>query len=71
VVNLCRYLHVEPSVCLNRANAKFTRRFTHVEKRMREQGGEMKKEILALMDAFWEEAKRGEESPPALEPALE
>jgi tetrapyrrole methylase family protein/MazG family protein len=63
VVNLCRYLHVEPSVCLNRANAKFTGRFKHVEKRMREEGGEMKKENLALMDAYWEEAKRGEEAP--------
>jgi tetrapyrrole methylase family protein/MazG family protein len=63
VVNLCRYLHVEPSVALNRANAKFTGRFKHVEKRMKEQGGELKKENLALMDAFWEEAKRGEETP--------
>ncbi|MDR1058403.1 MAG: nucleoside triphosphate pyrophosphohydrolase [Treponema sp.] len=63
VVNLCRYLHMEPSVCLNRANVKFTGRFKHVEERMKERGAEMKKENLALMDAYWEEAKRVEKAP--------
>jgi tetrapyrrole methylase family protein/MazG family protein len=56
-VNLCRFLGVEPSVALQRANVKFTGRFRHVEKRMRETGQEMKKENLAVMDGFWEEAK--------------
>jgi tetrapyrrole methylase family protein/MazG family protein len=57
VVNLCRYVKVEPSVCLNRTNGKFISRFKFVEKRMKETGAEMKKENLALMDSFWEEAK--------------
>jgi tetrapyrrole methylase family protein/MazG family protein len=57
VVNLCRYLKAEPSVCLNRTNGKFVSRFKHVEKRMKETGAEMKKGNLALMDSFWEEAK--------------
>ncbi|MDR0656926.1 MAG: nucleoside triphosphate pyrophosphohydrolase, partial [Treponema sp.] len=35
-VNLCRYLGVEPSVALQRTNLKFTGRFKHVEKRMKE-----------------------------------
>jgi tetrapyrrole methylase family protein/MazG family protein len=56
-VNLCRFLGVEPSVALQKTNVKFTRRFQHVEKRMRETGREMKKENLAAMDGFWEEAK--------------
>jgi MazG family protein len=59
-VNLCRYLKVEPSVALQKTNAKFTRRFQHVEQGMRETGAEMKAENLALMDGFWDEAKRGE-----------
>jgi tetrapyrrole methylase family protein/MazG family protein len=59
-VNLCRYLGVEPSVALQRTNVKFTRRFKHVEKRMKESGAEMKKENLSLMDKFWEEAKSAE-----------
>jgi tetrapyrrole methylase family protein/MazG family protein len=57
-VNLCRFLGVEPSVALQKANVKFTGRFRHVEKRMGETGREMKKENLAAMDGFWEEAKK-------------
>jgi tetrapyrrole methylase family protein/MazG family protein len=56
-VNLCRSLKIEPSAALQKTNAKFTRRFQHVEKRMKETGAEMKPENLALMDRFWEEAK--------------
>ncbi|MDR2048023.1 MAG: nucleoside triphosphate pyrophosphohydrolase [Treponema sp.] len=56
-VNLCRYLNVEPSVALQRTNEKFTRRFKHVEKRMKENGKEMAAENLAAMDTYWEEAK--------------
>jgi tetrapyrrole methylase family protein/MazG family protein len=59
-VNLCRYVKVEPSVALQKTNAKFTRRFLHVEQRMRETGADMKPENLALMDSFWEEAKERE-----------
>jgi tetrapyrrole methylase family protein/MazG family protein len=57
-VNLCRWFDVEPSVALQRTNIKFTGRFKHVEKRMRENGAEMKKENLPLMDRYWEEAKQ-------------
>jgi tetrapyrrole methylase family protein/MazG family protein len=57
VVNLCRYVKIEPSVALQRTNNKFTERFKHVEKRMKEAGMEMKQENLTLMDKFWEEAK--------------
>jgi tetrapyrrole methylase family protein/MazG family protein len=56
-VNLCRFLKVDPSVALQGANAKFVRRFSHVEKRMRETGQEMSAGSLQVMDAFWEEAK--------------
>jgi tetrapyrrole methylase family protein/MazG family protein len=56
-VNLCRFLKIDPSVALQRSNVKFEKRFRHVEKSMKEQGQEMKKENLALMDRYWEEAK--------------
>jgi tetrapyrrole methylase family protein/MazG family protein len=57
VVNLCRYLKVEPSVALQRTNAKFVNRFKHVEKRMKETGQKMTAETLPGMDRYWEEAK--------------
>ncbi|MDR1902801.1 MAG: nucleoside triphosphate pyrophosphohydrolase [Treponema sp.] len=57
IVNLCRFLNVDSSIALERANSKFTKRFKHVEKRMRESNTEMKQENLKLMDSFWEDAK--------------
>jgi tetrapyrrole methylase family protein/MazG family protein len=62
VVNLCRHLHVEPSVALQRTNIKFTERFKYVEKRMKESGAGMKQENLGLMDSYWNEAKSAERS---------
>ena len=55
--NLCRYLNVEPSVALRRTNSKFVERFKYVEKKMKESGQEMKRENLAVMDKYWDEAK--------------
>jgi tetrapyrrole methylase family protein / MazG family protein len=58
VVNLCRFFSIEPSVALQRTNIKFTERFKHVEKRMKETGQEMKAENLEVMDRYWNEAKK-------------
>jgi len=57
VVNLCRYLKVEPSIALRRTNSKFIERFKHMEKKMKETGQELKQENLGLMDQYWNEAK--------------
>ncbi|MDR1430236.1 MAG: nucleoside triphosphate pyrophosphohydrolase [Spirochaetaceae bacterium] len=57
-VNLCRAFKIDPSVALQRTNAKFIKRFRHVERSMKETGAEMKQENLALMDRYWEEAKK-------------
>jgi tetrapyrrole methylase family protein/MazG family protein len=57
IVNISRAHGVDPSLALARANEKFTRRFRHVERRMAEEGLEMKSGALAAMDAFWDEAK--------------
>ena len=58
VINLCRYLKIEPSSALNRTNNKFIERFKYVEKKMKETGQEMKKENLNIMDKYWNEAKK-------------
>ncbi|MDR2661951.1 MAG: nucleoside triphosphate pyrophosphohydrolase [Treponema sp.] len=57
-VNLCRFFKVEPSVALQRANAKFTKRFKYVETKMKKEGLSMEAANLALMDRYWTEAKR-------------
>ncbi|MCL2801263.1 MAG: nucleoside triphosphate pyrophosphohydrolase [Treponema sp.] len=58
VINLCRFLKVEPSSALQRTNSKFIKRFKYVEKKMKEAGQDMKKENLELMEKLWNEAKR-------------
>ena len=60
VINLCRFLKVEPSTALRRTNSKFTERFKYVEKKMKETEQEMKKENLNIMDTFWNETKAKE-----------
>jgi tetrapyrrole methylase family protein/MazG family protein len=58
VINLCRFLKIEPSIALNRTNIKFVNRFKYVEKKMKETSQEMKKENLDIMDKYWNEAKK-------------
>ncbi|MGI5174516.1 nucleoside triphosphate pyrophosphohydrolase [Treponema sp. HNW] len=60
VVNWARHLGVAPAVALEKANAKFRRRFKYVEKRCKEGNIEMQKENLAVMDSFWDKAKTEE-----------
>ncbi len=57
-VNLCRFFKIDASMALQRTNAKFIKRFKHVEKRMKETNQPMNKENLALMDSFWDEIKK-------------
>jgi ATP diphosphatase len=57
VANLARHLKVDPEIALRRANAKFTRRFAHIEARLAEGGKRPEDSTLEEMDAFWNEAK--------------
>ncbi len=57
VVNVCRYLGVDPETALKGANAKFERRFGYVEQRLREQGRNPSEATLEEMDKFWDEGK--------------
>jgi tetrapyrrole methylase family protein/MazG family protein len=57
VINLCRFLKMDPSVALHRTNSKFVERFKYVEKKMKESGQEMKKENLEIMETFWNKIK--------------
>jgi MazG family protein len=59
VANLARKLNVDPEEALRRANAKFTRRFQHIERRLAEQG-RAGAQPLEDMEALWVEAKRAE-----------
>jgi len=58
VINLCRFLEIEPSVALRRTNSKFVNRIKYIEKKMKETGQDMKKENLSIMETYWNEAKK-------------
>jgi ATP diphosphatase len=57
VANLARKLGVEPNAALERANAKFTRRFEQVEALAEERGIQIGRASLAELDKLWEEVK--------------
>ncbi|MEQ1491781.1 MAG: nucleoside triphosphate pyrophosphohydrolase [Terricaulis sp.] len=59
MANLARKLKVDPEDALRRANAKFTRRFQYIEKKLAEQG-RSGPQPLDDMEALWLEAKRAE-----------
>lgn len=60
LVNLSRFLHIEPETALTAANHKFRRRFTFIEKKMEEQGKKWKDMTLDSMNELWDLAKQEE-----------
>ncbi len=60
VVNLARHLAVDPDAALRRTNAKFERRFRHIERTLAERGRALGEASLEEMEALWTEAKRAE-----------
>jgi tetrapyrrole methylase family protein/MazG family protein len=60
IVNLSRFLKIDPEDALQSANEKFIRRFKAVEKKASARGRELHGMTLNEMDALWEEAKKDE-----------
>lgn len=58
VVNVARFLKIEPELALTGTIGKFIKRFEYIEKRSIEMGRELTSMTLAEMDELWEEAKR-------------
>jgi MazG family protein len=58
LVNLARFVQVDPEQALRKTNAKFRRRFGYIERKLGEQGKSPEEATLAEMDALWEESKR-------------
>lgn len=60
VVNVCRYLKIDPEQALKRTNASFERRFRYVERGLAAQGKTPQQATLAEMDLLWDEGKAQE-----------
>lgn len=57
LVNWARWLKIEPETALRETNAKFSRRFRHIETTLAAQGRTLKDSTLAEMDSLWNAAK--------------
>jgi tetrapyrrole methylase family protein/MazG family protein len=58
LVNLARWLDVDPEVALRGTNARFKQRFAAVEAGARAQGRALKELSLEEMEAFWQQGKQ-------------
>src|SRR5262249_43977793 len=58
IVNLGRFLSINPEEALRKTINRFQRRFRHIEDTLHAQGRHMKDASLKEMDALWDEAKK-------------
>jgi ATP diphosphatase len=58
--NLARKLGLDPETCLRQANAKFSRRFAEVERRVAQEGMALADAGLKRMEAHWQAVKAAE-----------
>lgn len=60
LVNLARHLKIDPEAALRRGNAKFERRFRHVEEKFQTEGRGLTDASLEEMENAWQAVKRDE-----------
>ncbi len=65
VVNLGRFLDLDPESALQSTVSKFARRFAYVEDQLRQRQRTLEEASLEEMDALWEESKAHDSDPPA------
>ncbi|WP_075979832.1 bifunctional methyltransferase/pyrophosphohydrolase YabN [Bacillus massilinigeriensis] len=57
LVNVARFLKINPEEAIFATNQKFIRRFTYMEQKVRESGRDFSQFTLEELDQFWDEAK--------------
>ncbi len=60
LVNIARYLSVDPESALRKTNRKFRRRFQWMEERLREKGSALDGASMDEMESLWQQAKHEE-----------
>lgn len=58
LVNVARFYKLNPEEALFRTNQKFIRRFSYVERKVKETGKDFESFTLEELDKFWDEAKK-------------
>ncbi|ADD68975.1 MazG family protein [Denitrovibrio acetiphilus DSM 12809] len=60
LINLSRFLKINPDEALRRANSRFHKRFTYIEQTLQEKGLCSEDATLEQMEELWQEAKNQE-----------
>ena len=60
IINAARLYDLNPDTALEMTNAKFKRRFTELERRVKSEGRSLKEMTLGEMDQIWDDIKKGE-----------
>jgi MazG family protein len=63
LVNLARYLSLDPESSLKRTNRKFRRRFQYIERELRARGRAPAAATLEEMESLWQQSKQQERVP--------
>jgi uncharacterized protein YabN with tetrapyrrole methylase and pyrophosphatase domain len=58
LVNLARFVKVDPEQALRGTNAKFRQRFGYIERKLAERGRKPQDSNIEELEALWQEAKR-------------
>jgi uncharacterized protein YabN with tetrapyrrole methylase and pyrophosphatase domain len=58
LVNLARFVKVDPEQALRKTNAKFRTRFGYIERKLAERGKKLQDSNIEEMEALWQEAKK-------------
>lgn len=58
IVNLSRFLKVDPEEAISLTNRKFLRRFQYIEQQLRLKGASLAQTSLMEMESLWQEAKK-------------
>jgi uncharacterized protein YabN with tetrapyrrole methylase and pyrophosphatase domain len=60
LVNIARYLAIDPESALRKTNRKFRRRFQWMEERLHEKGTALDSAAMDELESLWQQAKRQE-----------
>jgi uncharacterized protein YabN with tetrapyrrole methylase and pyrophosphatase domain len=64
LVNIARYLSLDPESALKRANRKFKQRFQWVEEQLRASGRGPQQASMEELESLWQQSKRREKIVP-------
>jgi MazG family protein len=63
LVNIARYLALDPESALRKTNRKFRRRFQWIEKRLHDNGNTPESVSMEELESLWQQAKKKEKQP--------